>query len=723
MSQGYRRHAQAVGPEEPEGGSARRFAIVVVVLTALLLVVATTMRQMWGFSWQLFIDFMPMTLLLIVSSAAVILRPTNVSAWALLGISVTSVVENLGYAYGLYPTGMGVGHLPVARQMVLMALALQSAKWLFIPLLFLAFPSGSLPRRRWSAALIAVAMPLFVTLLVVFNPNAPYGPLEAAWRTAAREHGLLEIIRVGWMAFQGAMVGLIIWTFVRASRSSLAVRQQAKWLALGLIPLLALEVYVAVYNPDTSSFLFFWLMAAIRLLAAVAVAISITKHRLFDIDRVVSRTVLYGSMAVFIAISYAAIVGVVTAVAGRSIPSQSISMLAAIVAALLLLPLQSHLRRLADVLVFGRRATPYESMSEFSRLLGRSLNADQVLPAVVNAVARGTGATWVRAVVRTGHGDRVETLGVRPKVGPRGVDVRVGDEVVGRIEVAKEDDDIFTPTEIDLLEDLAAQAGPAFRSVALTLELERRLDVITQQATELRRSRERIVTAQDDERRRIERDLHDGVQQNIVSLAGQLRLLTRMLDTQPAEAKVLASHLAQEAMETLDEIRDLAKGIFPQVLADAGLVAALRSHLTKLPGQVDIVVDHQVEGVRFDPSVEVGAYFCCLEALQNVAKHAAGAPAVVTVSALSDQLTFSVADQGPGFDPDAQDPGVGFASMQDRLASVGGMLEVASSPGRGTVISGSLPIDGHSDLTPSSDAGSNVSVPTEQPRARTSQRP
>lgn len=692
MSQGYRRQAEPVGPEGHERGPARGVAITIVAVTAVLLVIATTMRQMWGFSWQLFIDFSPMALLLLVSSAAVILRPKNVSAWALFGISFTSVLENFGYAYGLYPTGMSAGHLPLALQMVLMALALQSAKWIFIPLLFLAFPSGSLGRKRWPAALIAMAMPLFVTLLVVFNPSAPYGPFEVAWRTAAREHGLLEGLRVGWMVFQGAMVALIIWTFARAKTSSMVVRQQAKWLALGLIPLLALEAYVAVFNPDTSMFMFFLLATAIRLIATVAVAISVTKYRLFDIDRVISRAVLYGSMAVFIAIVYASIVGLVTVFAGRSVPSQSISMVAAIAAALLLLPLQSHLRHLANVLVFGRRATPYESMSEFSRMLGRSLNPDQVLPAVVDSVARGTGASWVMAVVRTGQGDRVQTAGAAPTARSTSVDVQVGGEVVGRIEVAKEDNEMFTPTEIDMLEDLAAQAGPAFRTVALALELEARLEEITRQAAELRRSRERIVAAQDDERRRIERDLHDGVQQNLVSLAGQLRMLTRMLDTQPVQAKVLTEQLASEAMDALDEIRDLARGVFPQVLADAGLVAALRSHLAKVSGQVDLVVDQQVEGVRFDPAVEVAAYFCCLEALQNVAKHAAGAPAVVTISAQDDRLIFNVADQGPGFDPDGVSAGVGLASMEDRVAAVGGALSVSASEGRGTVVSGSIPI-------------------------------
>lgn len=692
MSQGYRRQANPVGPGGGKVGPARGLAVAIVVFTAVLLVVTTTMRQMWSFSWQLFIDFSPMALLLVVSSAAVVLRPKNVSAWALFGISFTSVLENFGYAYGLYPTGMSAGHLPLALQMVLMALALQSAKWVFIPLLFLAFPSGSLDRKRWPATLIAVAMPVFVTLLVVFNPDAPYGPLEVAWRTAAREHGLLETLRVGWMVFQGAMVVLIIWTFAHAKTSSMVVRQQAKWLALGLVPLLTLEAYVAVFDPDTSTFMFFLFATAIRLIATVAVAISVTKYRLFDIDRVISRTILYGSMAVFIGIAYALIVGLATIVADRSVPSQSISMVAAVVAALLLLPLQSRLRYLANALVFGRRATPYQSMSEFSRVLGRSLNAEQVLPAVVDAVARGTGASWVAAMVRTGHGDRMETSGTAPSGGATSVDVRVGDEIVGRIEVAKEDGEMFTSTEIDLLEDLAAQAGPAFRSVALTLELEGRLDEITRQATELRRSRERIVAAQDDERRRIERDLHDGVQQNLVSLAGQLRLLIRMLDTQPVEAKKLAGRLAEEAMETLAEIRDLARGIFPQVLADAGLVAALRSHLSKVRGQVDIVVDQQVEGVRFDPAVEIAVYFCCLEALQNVAKHAAGAPAVVTLSAQNDQLTFDVADQGPGFDLDEVSPGVGLASMEDRVAALGGVLSVSASEGRGTVISGRIPI-------------------------------
>lgn len=680
-----------MGAETSSGeGSHRRVAVAVVAGTAILLVVATTIRQMWGFDWGLFLEFTPMTLSLLVASTAVIARPRHLSAWALFGISLTSVVENFGYAYGLYPTGMAVGHMPMAYAALIMASALQPAKWIFIPLLFLAFPAGKLDHRRGAIALVAIAVPLAATLIVVFNPYAPYGPFEVAWRTAAREHGLLEVFRVAWTGFQGGMVALILWVFVRAARGPVVVRQQAKWLAVGIIPLLVWEAVVSVLSPEPTTATYI-VYLTVRLLAAVGVAISITKYRLFEIDRFISRTVLYGSMAALIGVAYALLVGFISAVAGDSSPSQAVSLVAAIGAALLLLPLQSRLRHMANVLVFGRRATPYESMSAFSRALGQSLRADQVLPVLVDAVARGTGAVWVRATVKSPHGDRVETRGDEVPGGATTIGVRVGEELVGQIEVAKANEDIFTPPEMESLEDLAFQAGPAFRSVALTIELEERLEEITRQAADLRRSRERIVTAQDEERRRIERDLHDGVQQNLVSLAGQLRMLTRMLDTQPAQAKVLTEQLASEAMDALDEIRDLARGVFPQVLADAGLVAALRSHLAKVPGQVDMVVDQQVEGVRFDPAVEVAAYFCCLEALQNVAKHAAGAPAVVTISAQGDQLIFNVADQGPGFDPDGVSAGVGLASMEDRVAAVGGVLSVSASEGRGTVVSGSIP--------------------------------
>lgn len=234
------------------------------------------------------------------------------------------------------------------------------------------------------------------------------------------------------------------------------------------------------------------------------------------------------------------------------------------------------------------------------------------------------------------------------------------------------------------------------RNVGLTLELERRLREITEQAAALRHSRERIVAAQDAERRRLERDLHDGAQQSLVSLAGQLRALSRSLSSDSHDVRQVVERLAEEAKATLKQIRDLAQGVFPQILSDAGIVPALRSHAKKIDGNIETVVDGSVESLRLSPHVEVATYFCCLEALQNVAKHAPAAPAVLSITRCDDMLVFRVADRGPGFDPVAATSGVGITSMKDRVTAVGGSLDVSSSPGAGTVVIGMVPIEGDS---------------------------
>ena len=253
-------------------------------------------------------------------------------------------------------------------------------------------------------------------------------------------------------------------------------------------------------------------------------------------------------------------------------------------------------------------------------------------------------------------------------------------EVLGALSVTKRPGESFTPTEGRLLEDLAAQAGLVLRNVRLWEQLMARLE-------EIRASRQRLVAAQDEERRRIERNIHDGAQQQLVALAIKLTITEGLIGTDADAERELLGELRQEAADAVGELRDLARGIYPPLLASQGLAAALRAQAAR--SAVPVSVDAGDLG-RYPQEVEAVVYFCVLEALQNVAKYAAASRAEVRLGASAGGLTFEVADDGAGFDPSARAFGTGLQGMADRLSALGGSLEVRSSPGAGTVVAGRL---------------------------------
>jgi signal transduction histidine kinase len=197
------------------------------------------------------------------------------------------------------------------------------------------------------------------------------------------------------------------------------------------------------------------------------------------------------------------------------------------------------------------------------------------------------------------------------------------------------------------------------------------------------------VAAQDAAARRLERNIHDGAQQQLVALAMKLNLLQALTHKDLQKADEMLSQLKVEAADALENLRDLARGIYPPLLADRGLVAALQSQARKSPVPVGVVAD----GIgRFSQDTEAAVYFCTLEALQNVAKYANAGSATVRLAESAGSLTFTVRDDGVGFDPGARGYGTGMQGMADRLAALGGELHVTSAPGDGTVVEGRVPI-------------------------------
>jgi len=252
--------------------------------------------------------------------------------------------------------------------------------------------------------------------------------------------------------------------------------------------------------------------------------------------------------------------------------------------------------------------------------------------------------------------------------------VRHQGELLGALSIDKPPSEPLTRAEEKLVSDLASQAGLVLRNVRLI--------------EELRASRQRLVKAQDEERRRLERNIHDGAQQQLVALSVKLTLARAMARKDAERADAMLEELQAEAQNAMENLRDLARGIYPPLLADQGLVAALAAQVRKAPVRVQIETD----GIsRYPQEAEAAVYFCTLEALQNVAKYAEAARAVVRLREEGGLLVFEVIDDGVGFDPAAKSYGSGLQGMADRLAALSGDLAVRSAPGAGTRVTGRLP--------------------------------
>jgi signal transduction histidine kinase len=254
------------------------------------------------------------------------------------------------------------------------------------------------------------------------------------------------------------------------------------------------------------------------------------------------------------------------------------------------------------------------------------------------------------------------------------VPVRYQGEVLGALSLQKPPGDPITSAERKLLDDVASQAGLVLRNARLI--------------GELRASRQRIVSAQDAAARRLERNIHDGAQQQLVALAVKTRLADSLLGRDEAKAHDVLSQIQTEAQEALEDLRDLARGIYPPILADQGLAVALDAQAKRSPVPVAV----EAIGIyRYRSETEAAVYFSVLEALQNVAKYSGASHAMVSLHG-NGHLTFEVTDDGVGFDPGTTAYGTGLQGVADRLAAVDGTLEVRSQPGVGTTIVGIVPV-------------------------------
>jgi signal transduction histidine kinase len=533
--------------------------------------------------------------------------------------------------------------------------------------------------------------------LVYPNPLAVRSLQPVTW--LGTQSGLALLFPV---LLAGALVSLAL----RYRRGDQRLRQQMKWLGLAIAGVLAtqavggLAIAFGQANKPLQQVPYAIVPFLVLLAIPAAMAIAILRRRLFDIDVIISRALLVTLLSAGVTAVYAAIVlGIGTLAGHRSDPLLTIA--AAVAIALVFQPLRQRASRLANRLVYGERATPYQVLSDFAADMAGQLDLGDALDRMVSLLGGASGASRVEAWIRVGAELRpsavwpggsapsaaVELNGASggaaelPVLDPaaRVVPVRHGDELLGALSLSKPPNEPLTGTEDSLLQHLASQASLVMRNAQLTAELRATID-------ELLASRRRLVEAQDAERRRIERNLHDGAQQQLIALAIQLGLLAELADD-PDLVRQAIPDLKAQLSAALDDLRALARGIYPPLLAEQGLVMALRAQAARSP--VPVVLDADQVG-RYPQDTESTVYFCTLEALQNVAKHAQASAVTVRLSGSSEVLEFSVSDDGAGF-PAGTSHGFGLQGMSDRLAAHGGTLTVRSRPGQGTTITGRLP--------------------------------
>ena len=475
-------------------------------------------------------------------------------------------------------------------------------------------------------------------------------------------------------------------------------RQQSRLLRWALLPMLAFGgLYLPAYligGQDS------WVVdaglavfPALFALVPVALVMGILRYRLWEIDVLVSKTILSVGLVAFIGAVY---VGVVVVLGGALGPGDSafVKIVATAIAAVAFEPVRERLERLANRLVYGRRATPYEVMADFADRLSGPMSVDEVLPRTAEAVALGVGAAAVRVTTfhhgggtRSVHwppGDTTTSFTKVMVVLHRGVPV-------GEIAVAKPPGERLTATEHRLLASLVAQAGVAFNNAGLTVELEDRLQEMTEQTVELQASRQRIVTAREGQRQRVVQLIHERVETHLERADAELAQVQSLLPEQGDEALGHFDRLLDEGQAGLDALRILARGIFPAILADQGVLPALQAYLLQadLPVTVDLRGGHD----RYDAYAEAIVYFCVVVGLNNAGAYAAGSAVIVRLAEEDGRLEFSVVDDGPGVDQRVLAAGPDIQDMRDRVEAVGGHFDAVSIVGRGTAVAGWVPVE------------------------------
>lgn len=625
-------------------------------------------------------------------------QPKNTAIWVLAWSSVLTGLEVLGYgvlAQSLNNLGIesSLFELVPAELPTWLALVVMQTNWLWMGVLLIlavlhVFPDGECRSRRWRWAFLAMVAVIALTCFGLFWEARPWGTIPIG-ETQDTNGGFRSVtaalVTLGYpLTFLLGLVGAT--AMVLQFRDSTGTRrQQFRWMAwgaaiAGVSMVSSLLIDELLGRTDVA--LVTGAIGLVSLLASFGVAIG--KFRLYDIDAVISRTFVYGALAVFIGAVYVGIVvglGALFDVGGET--NTWLGIMATVIIAIAFQPLRRQLQHFANRIVYGRRATPYEVLSSFSQ------GVSVVDPDVLNQVARSLteGTTASRAAIWMQRDDEEQLIAEWSESALDASELQSAPishdgQQLGSVTLDVQAGQLFPEHDRVLLEQVAAGLGLGLRNLLLTEDLRARVD-------ELAASRRRIVSIQDQTRRQLERDLHDGAQQRLVALKIKLGLGANMADKGGyQDLKAVLDTIKGETDGTIESVRDFARGIYPPLLEAEGLEAALSGQARRMHFPVSI--DAQGLG-RYSKEQEATVYFSVLEALQNALKYSEATSVEVRLRENQGWLAFEVSDDGVGFDV-ASVAGNGLLNMRDRVEAVDGSLAVESQVGRGTAIAGKMPV-------------------------------
>ena len=543
---------------------------------------------------------------------------------------------------------------------------------------FLLFPSGRFVPRwtRWGVLFIVLNEAWYVFFVNQFvGQRSVLNPLVFA----------AQIL---------CLVGLQVYRYRRVS--TFRERQQTKWVVFGFSLaiggfVLLIMIGTFLLSPEARNS---WVInvlveqtvsGGLLLLIPISIAIAILRSHLWDIDIIINRTLVYGTLTASIVGMYVLVVGYLGALF-RTGSTLLISLIATGLVAVLFQPLRSLLQRGVNRLMFGERDEPYKVISRLGQRLEATLAPDAVLPTLVETVAQALKLPYAAITLKQGdhfvaaaaYGSLQQSLTRLPLI--------YQTEQIGELLLApRAPGETFTSADRALLNDLARQAGVAAHAVRLTANLQRLTG-------ELQHSRTQLVTTQEEERRRLRRDLHDGLGSALTSVTFQLDAACNLLDHDPQAVRTLLMELKGQMQTSIADIRRLVYNLRPPILDEWGLVAALREQVAQYQlNQVQVTVDAPGSLPALPAAVEVAAYRIALEALANVIRHARAGTCAIRLDVTDDVLIVEIQDNGSGLPPDYH-AGVGISAMRERAAELGGSCVIEHVATGGTRVSARLPL-------------------------------
>ena len=582
----------------------------------------------------------------------------------------------------------------------------------------LLFPTGTLDwggQRRWAVrGLLVVSLAGAATLLSVSTAEAP--------------HTISFVLFFGLLTPVAGVTAQLV-RYRRASSAEARQQSRVLLLALGLafgaalllavIPLLLRTPGMSGTLPGekTEFHLFkvaaahaavvFWVFRAVFTMIPVAIMAGVLRFRLWDIERVFNRALIYGVLIAMIGAVY--VVGVVGTeqLLGLSAGADATPQIVASgLIALAFQPVRVRVGRWADLLVYGRRPPAYDVLAQVPALAQASEPGAAALGSLARIVAEGLAVGSAAVVLDLPGGDSETYRWPAASPGPAAehrIPVSYRGEHVGALCLPSAAERGLPADRRGLLTDLSGSVGVILHNASLSIQLEHSLHEAAARSTEIRASRWRIVAAQDGERRELERDLHDGAQPGLTAVRVTLGLASHFAQAGDiASAQRTLTQLQKQIAAALGLLRETLRGLDPHIVSVRGLAAELREQAAVLGASPGVLVtaepgagaDTVGEDTTLDPVVGAAVYFCCTEALQNAVKHCPGAEVELrlTVDAAQGRLRFRVTDSGPGFDPAAVRSGGGLQNMTDRIHAVGGEVAVRPELGKGTEVAGWIPV-------------------------------